>query len=156
MLSLRVVFNQLPSLESSHRCGDKSWTHWRSFFLCVILTPRCRLSFNFFFLQAVFHSSSSVGCTSVEVMRNAVAILSAGWWGHDLAGKLTDVILFFLLMPRGRSDRPSGTSRHPSTRFWLRLRIWRMKNRHPNPNELQISAGYATKLLFSSVVATSD
>jgi hypothetical protein len=40
---------------------------------------------NFFkFLQAVFHSSSTVGHTSMEVMRNAVAIVSAGWWAMTL------------------------------------------------------------------------
>jgi hypothetical protein len=36
------------------------------------------------FLQAVFHSSSAVGRTSLEVMRNAVAIVSAGWWAMTL------------------------------------------------------------------------
>ena len=37
-----------------------------------------------FVLQAVLHSSSSVGCTSMEVMRNAVANVSAGWWAMTL------------------------------------------------------------------------
>lgn len=40
--------------------------------------------FNFVFLRVVFHSSSTVGRTSMEVMRNAVAIVSAGWWAMTL------------------------------------------------------------------------
>jgi hypothetical protein len=32
------------------------------------------------------------------IMRNAVANVSAGWWAMDLAGKLTDVILFFFFL----------------------------------------------------------
>jgi hypothetical protein len=41
------------------------------------------LSSNFLW-QAVFHPSSPVGCTSMEVMRNAVANVSAGWWAMTL------------------------------------------------------------------------
>ena len=57
-------------------------------------------------------------------------------------------------MPRGRSNRPSGIFRHPSTRFWLRLRIWRMKSRRPSLNELEISAGFASKLFSCHTLLT--
>ena len=36
----------------------------------------------------------------MDLVRNAVANVSAGWWAVDLAGKLTDVILFFFLRVR--------------------------------------------------------
>jgi|SRR5712672_136232 len=70
--------------------------------------------------------------------------------GHDLAGKLIDVIFFlifflsFPFVPRGRSNRPSGTFRHPSTRFSSRLLVWGMKSRHRNQSGSEISAGFAS------------
>ena len=55
--------------------------------LTIILPVRiltlCRLLSSIFW-QVVFYSSSSVGCTSMEVMRNAVANVSAGWWAMTL------------------------------------------------------------------------
>ena len=36
----------------------------------------------------------------MDLVRNAVANVSAGWWAVDLAGKLTDVILFFFYRVR--------------------------------------------------------
>jgi len=56
---------------------------------CIDDHPSCAYSHTappmfFHVLQAVFHSSSSVGCTSMEVMRNAVANVSAGWWAMTL------------------------------------------------------------------------
>ena len=60
------------------------------------------LSTLFFFghLQTVFCPISAVGRASMDLVRNAVANVSAGWWAVDLAGKLTDVILFFFLRVR--------------------------------------------------------
>ena len=55
--------------------------------LTIILPVRiltlCHLLSSIFW-QVVFYSSSSVGCTSMEVMRNAVANVSAGWWAMTL------------------------------------------------------------------------
>ena len=51
----------------------------------------------FFTLRAVFCPISAVGGASMDLVRNAVANVSAGWWAVDLAGKLTDVIFFFFL-----------------------------------------------------------
>ena len=45
------------------------------------LPPLCLFTY---FLRPVFHPSSTVGRTSMEVMRNAVAIMSAGWWAMTL------------------------------------------------------------------------
>ena len=39
----------------------------------------------------------------MDLVRNAVANVSAGWWAVDLAGKLTDVIFFFFSIPRSFS-----------------------------------------------------
>ena len=60
--------------------------------LTIILPVRiptlCHLQVLIFFflsiLQPVFHSSGAIGRTSMEVMRNAVAIVSAGWWAMTL------------------------------------------------------------------------
>ena len=80
----------------------------------------------------------------------------------DLAGKLTDVILFYffarptwfsflcpaLVIIRGRSNRRIGTYRHPSTRFWSRLLVWRTKSRRPSRNGSQISVGFVFLSFF--------
>jgi len=49
----------------------------------------------FSYLRAVFCPISAVGGASMDLVRNAVTNVSAGWWAVDLAGKLTDVIFFF-------------------------------------------------------------
>ena len=54
--------------------------------LTIILPVRMFTSFQVFFptSQPVFPSNSAVGCASMEVMRNAVANVSTGWWAMTL------------------------------------------------------------------------
>ena len=70
--------------------------------LTIVLRVRVSHTFlhtSFFFdLRAVFCPISAVGGASMDLVRNAVANVSAGWWAVDLAGKLTDVIFFFFFV----------------------------------------------------------
>ena len=95
-----------PSLDSSESGELASMRRQVVDALTIILRVRDShtLLFEcFFFLlacKAVLCSISAVGRASMDLVRNAVANVSAGWWAVDLAGKLTDVIFFFLFRVR--------------------------------------------------------
>jgi hypothetical protein len=52
------------------------------------------------------------------------------------------------LVIRGRSNKPTGTFRHLSTRFWLRLLVWRMKSKYLSPRASRILVGFVSELFL--------